>query len=100
MQLAVLAQQFISSDYEITDGLSNLNMFFKYRVYLGKLAVRGQKAHALWGDLFKIDMLFPYVTFPRGCSFLYYLAYPVWVMRFIWRAVAHVAPPFHEPQSR
>ena len=95
MQLAALAQQFINSDYEMTDGLRNLNMFVKYRVYLAKLAVRGQKGHALWGDLFKIDMLFPYVTFPRSCSFLYYLAYPLWVIRFIWKAIAHHIGALH-----
>ena len=87
VQLATLAALFINSDYELTDGLGNLKMFIRYRFYLAKLAVKGQKIHALWGDLFKIDRVFPYVTFPRRCSLLYYFAYPLWVIRFIMKQV-------------
>lgn len=80
--LALKAQAFIDADYEMTDGLRNINMFFKYRLYLAKLAVRGQKFHAIFGDLFKIDQLFIYVTFPDKLSFLYYAIYPLWVLKY------------------
>ena len=86
LQLARLAKQFIHSNYEMTDGLKNPVMFFTYRFYLTKIAVRGQKIQAIWGDLFKIDMIFPSFTFPTKLAFLYYLCYPFWVIIFIWRS--------------
>lgn len=86
-QLTQLAKQFITADYEMTDGIKNPMLFFKYRVYLFKLAVRHQKFHALFGDLFKIDVLFPVLTFPKFCSFMYYFCYPFWVIRFIKKGI-------------
>lgn len=86
-QLATLSKQFIAGNFEMTDGFRNPKMFFKYRFYLAKLAVKGQKIHAVFGDLFKIDELFQYITFPDKLSFMYYLVYPVWVLKFIWKSV-------------
>lgn len=88
MRLASLAQQLIGSGYEMTDGVSNIKMFIKYRFYLAKLAIHGKKIQAIWGDLFKIDMLFPTMTVPKRLSFLYYLAYPFWIMRLIWKSIS------------
>lgn len=80
--LAAIAHEFINADYEMTDGIKNIKLFFKYRVYLAKLAVRGQTLHAVWGDLFKLDELFCYVTFPDKLSFMYYLLYPLWIIKY------------------
>ena len=87
LKLAAIAQQFITADYEMSDGIKNPKMFFKYRAYLANLAVRGQKLHAILGDLFKIDALFLYVKFPNKLSFLYYLLYPLWVVKYILKAL-------------
>lgn len=86
-QLASMAHQFITADYEMTDGIRNINMFVKYRIYLARLAAKGQKLHAILGDLFKIDELFTYVTLPDKWSFMYYAIYPVWVINFIFKSM-------------
>ena len=65
-------------------------MFFKYRFYLAQLAVRGQKLHAILGDLFKIDELFVYVTFPDKLSFMYYAVYPLWVIKYVLKSMVPV----------
>jgi hypothetical protein len=91
LRLAAIAQQFITADYEMTDGIKNINMFFKYRIYLSKLAVNGQKLRAIVGDLFKIDELFLYFTFPDKISFMYYLIYPLWVIKYVVsRFLSHI----------
>ncbi|MDF1827386.1 MAG: nucleotidyltransferase family protein [Legionellaceae bacterium] len=87
IKLAAIAQQFITADYEMTDGIRNINLFFKYRVYLAKLAVHGQKLHAIVGDLFKIDELFLYVTFPEKISFMYYVIYPLWIIKYVMKSL-------------
>ena len=85
-QLAAMAQRFIASDYELTDSLSHINMFILHRFYLAKLATRRQKFHAIVGDLFRIDMLFNMLTFPKKLSFLYYLAYPFWAIGYFLKS--------------
>ena len=87
IRLAAIAQQFITADYEMTDGIKNINMFFKYRVYLAKLAVRGQKLHAVVGDLFKIDEVFLCVNLQDKISFIYYLIYPIWVIKYVLKSI-------------
>ena len=82
-RLATIAHQFIATDYEMIERTKNINMFVKYRIYLARLAVREQKLHAVLGDLFKIDELFVSVTFPNKLSFMYYVIYPLWVIKFI-----------------
>lgn len=82
--LAQNAHQFIVADYELTGGHGIFNkMFFKYRRYLARLAAKGQRHQAIFGDLFKIDRLFPYLNLPRGCEFGYYLLYPLWIIKYI-----------------
>jgi hypothetical protein len=82
--LAQAAYQFIVADYELTGGHGIFSkMFFKYRFYLAKLAAKGQRHQAIFGDLFKIDRLFPYFNLPRGCEFGYYLLYPLWIIKYI-----------------
>lgn len=84
VQLVKATQQFIEADYELTEDYSIFHpMFFKYRFYLIKLAAPGMKIQALLGDLFKIDNLFPYVKFSKKFSFMYYLLYPLWVVKLI-----------------
>ena len=87
LQLAALSKQFIEGDYEMTDGFRHYKMFFKYRFYLAKLAVKGQKLQAILGDLFKIDEVFQYATFPDKLAFMYYLIYPIWVIKYAWRSI-------------
>jgi len=87
-QLATIAQEFIAADYEMTDGIRNINMFFKYRFYLARLAVHGQKLHAVLGDLFKLDELFVYVTFSDKLSFMYYAIYPLWVIKYVLKSIS------------
>ena len=87
LQLAALAKQFIEGDYEMTDGFRHYKMFFKYRYYLAKLAVKGQKRQAIFGDLFKIDEVFQYATFPDKLAFMYYLVYPLWVIKYAWQSL-------------
>lgn len=87
-KLATIAKQFIIADYEMSVGIKNINLFFKYRLYLAQLAVRGQKLHAVLGDLFKIDELFLYVTFPSKLSFMYYVLYPIWVIKYLLKSMA------------
>ncbi len=80
--LARTAATFIASNYEMTPEYGVFNpLFVKYRLYLIRLASKGQKLKALLGDLFKIDNLFPYVKLPAACAFLYYLLYPFWVVK-------------------
>ena len=86
-KLVKLAQQFIAADYEMTDGIKNPILFFKYRFYLGKLAVHHLKVRAVLNDLFKIDYLFPYITFPKNFSFMYYVCYSLWVIRYVMKHV-------------
>lgn len=82
--LAESAHQFIVADYELTGGHGIFSkMFFKYRWYLSKLAAQGQRRQAIFGDLFKIDRLFPYITLPRGLELGYYLLYPLWIFKYI-----------------
>jgi hypothetical protein len=82
--LAKLALRFISTDYEMCGGLAeNPRMFCLYRYYLVQITPKGQKLKTISRDLFKIDMLFPHLTLPQHCSFLYYLAYPLWVIKYI-----------------
>lgn len=82
--LAKVAKQFISSEYEFSGNFGVFKKeFFLYRLYLMRLAVSGQKFKAIGGDLFKIDNLFPFVTFPYRLRFLYYLLYPIWVIRYL-----------------
>lgn len=83
IQLANVAKIFISSDYEMTDGLKNIPMFIKHRLYLLKLANRGKKIKALFDDFIKVDEVFSHVTFPKPLSFMYYVLYPLWVIRYI-----------------
>lgn len=83
--LVTLVKQFIASNYVMTDGVGNMNMFVKYRYYLLRLAVKRQKMNAILGDLFKIDMLFKSVTCPEKLAFMYYVLYPGWVVRYVFR---------------
>ena len=85
-RLTSLAHEFITADYEITDGLQNIRMFCKYRIYLAILTVQGQKCRTILGDLFKLDELFGYVTFPDKLSFMYYAIYPLWVVTFVFKS--------------
>ena len=86
-QLAAIAQQFIQTDYDVNAGHGAFHkLFFVYRYYLAKLAVKGQKFNALAGDLIKIDMLFPYLTLPKRLSIFYYLLYPLWVIKYLIQA--------------
>ncbi len=85
IKLAELAECFMHTDYEIHQGMKNIKMFYTYRIYLLHLAVRGQKTKVMLGDLFKIDKVFPYVFIPKGFGFLYYLIYPIWVVRQFFR---------------
>jgi len=82
--LANMAKRFIASDYEFGGSAGMFKKeFFSYRFYLARLAAPGQKINAILGDLFKIDNVFPYVTFPYALRFLYYLVYPLWVVKYI-----------------
>jgi hypothetical protein len=85
--LSRLAQDFIKSDYEPDDGVSNIKMFIKYRYYLLLCSVKGQKRRAIWHDLFKIERLFSSVTVPESLSFLYYFIYPGWVVLYIYQSI-------------
>ena len=82
IKITNIAKQFIHADYEMQDGIKNLRMFLKYRQYLYTLAVKDQKLNAIIGDLFKIDMLFKKINLPYKLSFLYYILYFGWIIRY------------------
>lgn len=86
-KLISLAKEFIAGEYVSTDGMSNISMFVKRRYYLVLLATGGRKTSTISKDLFKIDKLFPYMTFPDRLSFLYYAIYPAWVVKYIWKSL-------------
>jgi hypothetical protein len=82
--LAKMAKRFITADYEPSGHYGIYKKeFFYYRFYLARLASPGQKLQAVCGDLFKIDNLFPYITFPNSLRGMYYLLYPLWVVKYI-----------------
>lgn len=84
IKLAKEAQQFINADFELTEQYSVFNkMFFKYRLHIIKLAPPGKKFRVLWENLCKIDSLFPYVSLPDKLAFLYYILYPLWVVKIM-----------------
>ena len=84
IKLVKLSKAFIASDYEFGDGQGIFDKhFFLYRLYIATLAISGQKLNAVLGDLFKIDKLFPYVTFSDGLAFMYYLVYPFWIVKYV-----------------
>lgn len=85
-RLVVLSKQFIKADYVMTDGMSNPLMFIKYRYYLARVAVKRQKVSAVLSDTFKIESLFNNITLPDKLSFIYYLIYFGWVIKFFWRS--------------
>ena len=84
-KLANLASLFIQNDYEVSDALKNPKMFMTHRYYLFKLANPGKKIKAISSDFLKIDEVFPYVDFPKSLSFMYYMIYPLWVIRYVYR---------------
>ena len=77
------AKYFIAMDEEVTEAPAYSKRFIYFHVYSAKIAVSGQKMRAMWCDLFKLDYLFPYMTFPKGLSWMYYVAYPIWVMKYV-----------------
>ena len=81
--MAQAAYQFIVADYELTGGHGIFSKMFLISLYLAKLAAKGQRHQAIFGDLFKIDRLFPYFNLPRGYEFGYYLLYPLWIIKYI-----------------
>ncbi len=81
--LAAIAQTFITSDYEQIDGLKKPSLFFLYRYYRIKLAPKYKKSTMLFADIFKIYNLFPDFTFSDRFFWLYYLAYPWWIIKYI-----------------
>ena len=85
LQLSCMAEEFIEADYEMEDGVKNLKMFFKCRLYRAKLVLPKHRVKAILFDLFKIGELFPYVTFPRYLTFMYYVVYPAWVVKFLFK---------------
>lgn len=80
--LAIIAEEFMTTDYEfgVTHNIFN-KMFLKYRYYLVKLAIKGEKAKTLIADLFKIDQVFPYITMPKYLSMGYYILYPIIIIK-------------------
>ena len=81
--LVTAAKRFINKDTEVMFAPVLSSDFFHYRRYCANIVVPKYKMRALWRDLFKIDNLFPYVTFPKKLSFMYYFLYPAWVVRYI-----------------
>ena len=82
--IAETSLKFIYADYELTEGKGAYDkMFFIYRIYLVRIAVKDYKLKALIGDLFKLDKMFPYVTLPKYCSWGYYLLYPIWIVKYL-----------------
>lgn len=82
--LAKTAEKFIFANYELSDNNKAYDkMFILYRFYLLRLACKGQKLQALFGDLFKIDTIFPYVTMPKHLSSGYYILYPIMVIKYL-----------------
>lgn len=84
LKLAIMAKQFIFSDYELTSGIGVYSkMFFKYRLYLFKMANSGMKTKVIFGDIFKIEKIFPHITLPNKLSIFYYVLYPICVIKYI-----------------
>lgn len=82
--LAKIALKFIFAQYELSDNNKTYGrMFILKRFYLIRLAIEGQKLQALFGDLLKIDTIFPYVTMPKYLSCGYYVLYPIMVMKYL-----------------
>jgi hypothetical protein len=83
-QLATICKKFIIDGYELNSGLGIYNKhFFNYRFYLVKLATTSQRVNAILGDLFKIDNMFPHVTFSDQLKCMYYILYPLWVVKYV-----------------
>lgn len=83
-KLATFCKSFITDGYELNCGAGVFNKhFYNYRFYLIKLAVKGQRMNAALGDLFKIDNVFPHVTFPVQLKFMYYALYPAWIIKYV-----------------
>lgn len=82
VSLAKSAALFIQTDFELTRNYSVYNrMFYYYRFYLTKIAPPKQRLKVFFSDLFKVDRLFPYVRFPAYLAFMYYILYPIWVIK-------------------
>ena len=82
--LAKVAFKFITTDYELSNKNSAWNkMFLLYRLYLVRLAIKDKKFKAIFGDLIKIDKIFPYVTMHKYMSFGYYILYPIMVVKYL-----------------
>lgn len=82
VKLAKMAQSFIAAHYELTTEYSIFNkMFLKYRVYLMVLAPPKKTLRVVGRDLIKLERLFPYVRFPDRYAFMYYILYPLWVLK-------------------
>lgn len=87
--LAKAGYKFINTNYEFNTRVYG-KMFFKYRIYLFKLAVKHEKLNALLGDWFKLDVLFERITLPDKIFWAYYIIYPLWViMRLIQQTQQH-----------
>lgn len=84
IKLAVICEKFIIDGYDLSGGLGIYTKhFFIYRWYLTQIAPKGHKLSAIIGDLFKIDKIFSYFTFSDKFKFMYYIVYPVWVIKYI-----------------
>ncbi|MFA6303876.1 MAG: nucleotidyltransferase family protein [Legionella sp.] len=82
LKLACTAQSFIEADYELTAEYPIYHkMFFKYRWYFAAQIPAKNKLRVVMNDFFKIDKIFPYVRFSNKCSFMYYLVYPLWILK-------------------
>ena len=86
-KLATMALAFITANNDMTGGIMNITLFVKYRFYIASLAHRGQKTRVIVRDLFKIDELFMYVTIPTRLSFMYYMLYPLWVIKYVYTSI-------------
>lgn len=85
-RLVAMAKAFIAANYTLVIGIKNIKMFVLYRIYLVNLAQRDQKIRAVFGDLFKIDVVFESMTLPKPLLFMYYLLYPVVMTKKLWRS--------------
>ena len=84
-KLASICKKFIIDGYDLSGGIGIYSKhFFIYRFYLTKLAPTGYRLNAILGDLFKIDNVFPHVTFSNQLKFMYYILYPFCLVKYVF----------------
>ena len=82
LRITKMAEKLISSEFEISPITSIYQKsFYDYRIYLLTLAPIQQTFKIFLGGFIAIDKLFPYISFPKKLTFLYYLICPLFTLK-------------------